>query len=47
MLMRRLSLAVSGEIESQLPLVCVQQCIKISDVLDLSKTTKSFPFMCN
>lgn len=36
--MRRLSLAVSGEVETQLPLVCVQQCIKISDILDLSKT---------
>nr|CAH0101247.1 unnamed protein product [Daphnia galeata] len=37
-LMRRLSLAVSGEVETQLPLVCVQQCIKISDILDLNNS---------
>ncbi|EFX79851.1 hypothetical protein DAPPUDRAFT_304370 [Daphnia pulex] len=37
-LMRRLSLAVSGEVEAQLPLVCVQQCIKISDILDLNNS---------
>lgn len=39
MLMRRLSLAISEEVETQLPLVCVQQCIKISDILDLSEMT--------
>ncbi|XP_032779218.2 protein CLEC16A homolog isoform X3 [Daphnia magna] len=38
-LMRRLSLAISEEVETQLPLVCVQQCIKISDILDLSEMT--------
>lgn len=37
MLMRRLSLAIAGEVETQLPLVRAQQCIKVSDVLDLSK----------
>jgi len=35
-LMRRLSLAVNGETETQLPLVRAQQCICVSDVLDLS-----------
>ncbi|XP_059351503.1 protein CLEC16A homolog isoform X2 [Daphnia carinata] len=37
-LMRRLSIAISGEVETQLPLVCVQQCIKISDILDLNNS---------
>ncbi|KAI9565619.1 hypothetical protein GHT06_009411 [Daphnia sinensis] len=37
-LMRRLSLAISEEVETQLPLVCVQQCIKISDILDLNNS---------
>ena len=41
-LMRRLSLAVSGEVETQLPLVRAQQCIKVSDVLDLSIYLASF-----
>lgn len=35
-LMRRLSLAVNGETETQLPLVRAQQCICVSDVLDLN-----------
>lgn len=43
-LMRRLSLSVSGEVENQLPLVRVQQCIKISDVLDLSELFEIYFF---
>ena len=36
-LMRRLSLAISGEPDSNLPLMSVQQCISVNDVLDLSQ----------
>jgi len=35
-LMRRLSLMISGESDTQLPLVSDQQCIRVSDVLDLN-----------
>lgn len=37
-LMRRLSLQISGGSDSQTPLMSVQQCINVSDVLDLSKS---------
>ena len=40
-LMRRLSLMISGESDTQLPLVSDQQCIRVSDVLDLSKLISS------
>ena len=36
LLMRRLTLAITGQEETQLPLVRAQNCIKVSDVLDLS-----------
>jgi protein CLEC16A len=40
-LMRRLSLMISGESDTQLPLVSDQQCIRVSDVLDLSTLISS------
>lgn len=37
-LMRRLSLQISGGSDSQTPLMSVQQCINVSDVLDLNNS---------
>ena len=39
LLMRRLTLAINGQEETQLPLVRAEHCIKVSDVLDLSNFT--------
>ena len=36
LLMRRLSLAIGEQEETQLPLIKAQQCISVADVLDLS-----------
>jgi len=38
LLMRRLTLAINGQEETQLPLVRAQHCIKVSDVLDLNNS---------